>query len=252
MNNALFVEQLAGLLRQLEQQYAEEAAPLEQELARLRAKYEGDIQSMKRTLELARHLFPGESEEAGAMPVPDGYPIEGRTSEKSMWVVRGLGGAARPVEVYKYIHPFDPDVSKGAVGTAMIRLAQNGKLVKVGDDPQAPYHIPVQPKHEVPTIVGASVAPRKTTTAELVLRVAKKKGRKLRKRDLVAAVIEEDPALQPLSVAALISRMAKRGDLARSKRGKFPLFGPPETTPMNNGENVLDAIPDEVTDDLPF
>ena len=34
MNNAMFIEQLAGLLRQLEQKYAEEAAPIEQELAR--------------------------------------------------------------------------------------------------------------------------------------------------------------------------------------------------------------------------
>ena len=150
------------------------------------------------------------------------------TGQKAIWAVRKLGGEARPIEVHKYIHPFDPDISKGAIGTAMVRLGQKGDLIKEGDDPQAPYHIPVQPRHEVPSVVDTSVAPQKTTTAELVLRVAKKKGRKLRKRDLVAAIIEEDPALQPLSVAALISRMAKRGDLVRTKRGKFPLFGPPK------------------------
>jgi len=136
----------------------------------------------------------------------------------------------------------------------MVRLGRKGDLIKKGDDPQEPYHIPVQPKdeesevrplgltgpvdngkeeNEEPILTGSAVVPQTTTIPELVLRVAKKKG-KSRKKDLIAGVLEENPTLGSNSIGVAISRMAKRGDLVRTQRGRFPLFGPPkepETTP---------------------
>ena len=82
-------------------------------------------------------------------------------------------------------------------------------------------------------IIGLVLPSPKRRYANELLRVAKKKGRKLRKRDLIAGVLEEDPTLNPTSVSATISKMVKRRDLVRIKRGKFPLFGlpkEPETT----------------------
>ena len=197
--------------------------------------------------------------------IQNGFPKQRSYREKIDWVIKDLGHFADKDEVIGVIKRYTPEIERpSSIQEELARQTSRGKLVRlylggvpyfglpewVEDDrePKREYlsavllqnHALIKTqtdapkKHEEPTTTGASVAPRKTTTAELVLRVAKKKGRKLRKRDLVAAVIEEDPALQPLSVGALISRMAKRGDLARSKRGKFPLFGPPkepETAP---------------------
>lgn len=147
MDETRIVERyLTELIKGLEMQRRHE---LEAFQAKINAKFEKPLSFYKSaldTLETApdivvpifHPLAIGKQSEQGA---PEGYPFEGSTDDKVLWVWEKLG-EARVVEVRQYIFEKDPNPPTGpAIGTSAHRLGKSGKLEKVSDEQRAPYRV---------------------------------------------------------------------------------------------------------------